>query len=283
MNITRIDKTQITSLRRGYILLFVLCAIFSGMSVSAQYLSYQGMVYNEDGEIFSDGDYMMGFSIYNSSKVLLWQEDHPYVKTEGGHFQVLLGINKSLELPFDQEYFLGISIAGKKELNPLIPLASVPYSLHAKIANSIDGFGASTTPEPNKLLALDQYGKFPPSVFRVKEPEYEGIRKNTRDSSVASTARPVLSALNTGSDRGLLIESKGSKALLSKNNSSTQAAIEGENLGLGAGLRGTSKLHHGVIGYSESAAHAGVFGNNQNGTGVWGNSIEHLRSIWSNK
>ena len=275
MNITRVDKAQITSLRHGFILLFVLCAILSGMSTSAQYLSYQGMVYNEDGEIFSDGDYMMGFSIYNSSKVLLWHEDHPDVKTEGGHFHVLLGIIKPIELPFDQEYFLGISIAGKNELNSLIPLASVPYSLHAKIANSIDGFEASTTPEPNKLLALDTYGKFPPSVFRVKKPEYEGIRKNTRDSSVASTARPVLSALNTGSDRGLFIESKGSKALISKNNSDTQAAIEGENFGLGAGLRGTSKLHHGVIGYSESATNAGVLGNNQNGTGVWGNSIEH--------
>lgn len=55
MNITRVDKTQITSLRHGFILLFVLCAILSGMSTSAQYLSYQGMVYNEDGEIFLMG------------------------------------------------------------------------------------------------------------------------------------------------------------------------------------------------------------------------------------
>jgi hypothetical protein len=233
------------------------------------------MLYNDDGEVFADGVYKMGFSIYNPSNVLLWNEDHTNVKTEGGHFHVLLGMNKAINLPFDQQYFMGISIGVENEFNSLVPLTSVPYSLHAKITESIDGFEASAIPEPNKLLALDKNGKFPPSVFRVFLPEHEGIRRNQRDSSVANTGGPVLSVINFGADRGLKIQSSGSKALAVKNNSPTQAAIEGENTGQGAGVRGTSKNHHGVIGYSESANGAGVLGNNPQGTGIWGNSIDH--------
>jgi len=57
------------------------------------------------------------------------------VPVTSGGFSVILGASPSspnpLNLPFDEPYYLGISIDGGTELLPRMPLASVPYSLRA--------------------------------------------------------------------------------------------------------------------------------------------------------
>ncbi len=258
-----------------YIPLIILFFLFFGSIARSQYISYQGILFNKHEELMEDGNYKMSFSIYRDDSIELWKEAHPSVKIEQGYFHVLLGITNTIDLPFDKQYYLGVTVSDGQELKPLMPFSSVPFSFRSKVTEKIAGYEISATPEANKLLVLDKNGQFPASVFPVKVPEEKGIFKNKADSTVTNSDAPVISIINNGSDRGLMVSGNETKAVYAKNSSQSQAAVEGENTGAGAGVRGTSKQHHGVIGYSDDATNAGVFGNNQEGTGVWGNSIDH--------
>ena len=67
------------------------------------------------------------------------------VLLSNGLFTAILGSSTPLNLPFDQQYWLGISVNGGSELSPRTPLTSSPYSLQAndvdsgKVVKSVNG------------------------------------------------------------------------------------------------------------------------------------------------
>jgi hypothetical protein len=101
-------------------------------------MSYQGVLTDSAGNISPEGSHDFTFRIYDdpgSQGRPLWEESHAAVPVTRAGFSVILGASTSsphpLNLPFDEPYWLGISIDGGAELVPRVRLASVPYSLRA--------------------------------------------------------------------------------------------------------------------------------------------------------
>lgn len=96
-------------------------------------ISYQGLLTNASGVPVADGNYNLVFRIYNfeSGGTALWTETYSSVVVSKGIFNVILGSKTPLVLPFDQQYWLGITV-NSVELIPRIQLTSAAYSLNAR-------------------------------------------------------------------------------------------------------------------------------------------------------
>jgi len=127
-------------------------------------INYQGKLVDSDGTPIT-GTKNITFKIYNVSSggTPLWQETQS-VTADRGLFNVLLGSNTTLSLPFDVPYYLGIQVAGDTEMSPRAKIGAAGYAFRAEQsqnANAVNDIRASTSPEANKLLPLDSSGKFP--------------------------------------------------------------------------------------------------------------------------
>jgi hypothetical protein len=115
----------------------VVLILFASMTVRAQIpqtMSYQGVLSDGAGAIVPDGNYNLTFKLYDvatGTTAALWSEGQ-LVQVNKGVFNVMLGSVNTLNLPFDKQYWLGISVGLNPELTPRIALASTPYSLNAK-------------------------------------------------------------------------------------------------------------------------------------------------------
>ncbi|MBN1885479.1 MAG: hypothetical protein JW876_08160 [Candidatus Krumholzibacteriota bacterium] len=95
-------------------------------------LDYQGVLTGADGPVVPDGSYTMTFRIYDvpAGGSALWEETSDAAVGKG-IFSVTLGMAVPLDLPFDGQYWLGISVEGETELSPRVQLTAVAYSLNA--------------------------------------------------------------------------------------------------------------------------------------------------------
>ena len=94
-------------------------------------LSVQGIVKKSNGVALDDGEYSITFKIYatdGSPSGALWTEINPTVEVISGIYSVVLGSVTPLNLAFDQDYELGVTI-GSQELVPRTALTSAPYAL----------------------------------------------------------------------------------------------------------------------------------------------------------
>jgi hypothetical protein len=107
-------------------------------------ISYQGVLKDEQGWTVPDGDYDITFRLYDSpdDPSYLWEETQ-MLFVSGGVFNAILGEYEPLDLPFDQDYWLAISVMGDPEMEPRVQLTSSPYSLRAAFADSVAGMAVS--------------------------------------------------------------------------------------------------------------------------------------------
>src|SRR6185369_4682388 len=93
-------------------------------------LSYQGILTDSQQEPMPNATYTLTFSLYSSANGgnPLWTETNQ-VQTQTGVFDVVLGQFTAITLPFDQQYWLGITLQGKPEMTPRIALVASPYSM----------------------------------------------------------------------------------------------------------------------------------------------------------
>lgn len=107
----------------------VLCA-GAAFSQIPPYINYQGVLTGPGGEAVPDGLYGMGFVLYDAdaggTPLYEWVSD---VQVTKGIFNVHLG---PLDLPFDTQYWLGISVEGEPMLAPRVPLVASPYCFTAR-------------------------------------------------------------------------------------------------------------------------------------------------------
>ncbi len=96
-------------------------------------LSYQGMLSGTEDKVVDDGIYEMHFNLYNAVDLStpLWAETQN-VAVVNGIFNAILGSVNPLDLPFDEQYYLGIAVGEEPELSPRIALTSSAYSFRAR-------------------------------------------------------------------------------------------------------------------------------------------------------
>jgi hypothetical protein len=118
--------------------LAALFALFlAGFTVSysqiPRVMTYQGILTNPDGTPLPDGMYSLGFSLYlqETSGSPIWSESQNIPVTRA-LFNVILGVNSPLNLPFDKQYWLSIKfISTGVEFSPRVRLTSAPYSFQS--------------------------------------------------------------------------------------------------------------------------------------------------------
>jgi len=117
-------------------LVLATCASASGPRL----VNYQGILTDEAG-IPLAGDVRLTFSIYADSaqgSPLLWLEAHPSVTLDEGLFNVILGGSTPFASDLFQrdELWMGITIDTEPEIVPRMPLTSVPWAMHAAVADT---------------------------------------------------------------------------------------------------------------------------------------------------
>jgi hypothetical protein len=112
-------------------IMFIGCLLFGGIQLQAQAsLSVQGSLQNFNGTAVDNGVYDITFKLYTTDAggTPIWTEVQS-VNLIGGVYSVLLGAVTPLNVPFDQPYYLGLTIPGGPEHTPRTQLTSAPYAL----------------------------------------------------------------------------------------------------------------------------------------------------------
>lgn len=116
-------------------ILQLICLFYVMHSVSNMYgqatLNIQGIVRKSTGANLDDGTYSMTFRLYTTSSggSNIWSETHDNMDVTSGVYSADLGLINPFTIPFDQPYFLGISVDGGAEVSPRLRLTASPYTL----------------------------------------------------------------------------------------------------------------------------------------------------------
>jgi hypothetical protein len=126
-------KTNLLSTRVLRYLAFTMFLLFSAQ-LSELYaqasLSIQGILKKSNGVAVEDGLYNITFKLYTTETggTAIWTEIQSSVEVSSGIYSTILGNTTALNIPFNQIYYLGVTI-GSSELTPRIQLTSAPYAL----------------------------------------------------------------------------------------------------------------------------------------------------------
>jgi hypothetical protein len=123
------------------ILILIFCQIHLLYSDIPKQISYQGILTDQQMIPLPDGNYDIQFRLYtsDSEQIELWSEQQTVI-INNGVFDVYLGTVNPLNLSFDRQYWLGVTLSGEAEMSPRIPLVSVPYSMNAEAAFTVPGY-----------------------------------------------------------------------------------------------------------------------------------------------
>ncbi len=119
----------------------VLLAPLTAPAAVPQTINYQGYITDPSGSAVSGtGD--VTFSIYDvaTSGTALWSETQSVTIYNGVYSVVLGSVDTSgnpLDLPFDTQYWLGVTVGTDSEMTPRQKFAAVPYAYRAVMAESV--------------------------------------------------------------------------------------------------------------------------------------------------
>jgi ethanolamine utilization microcompartment shell protein EutS len=95
-------------------------------------MSYQGLLTTSSGAPIADGNHDLTFKLYTvpTGGAPAWTETQSNVPVSKGTFNVILGATASLSgVNFNQQLYLGVTIATDPEFSPRSVLTSAPYAL----------------------------------------------------------------------------------------------------------------------------------------------------------
>jgi hypothetical protein len=115
---------------------FLLLIPITSIADVPRIIHFQGMLTSEDGSPLT-GNYTATFGIYSQSEggAPEWSETREISVVEGT-LTVTLGLDEELDLPFSQQYWLGIAVGDDDEMVPRYRLASAPYSMWTAVSDS---------------------------------------------------------------------------------------------------------------------------------------------------
>lgn len=218
-------------------------------------LPYESHLLGPDEEPIHEGAVPMTFVLLDEEQRELWREEHLRVEVRGGHFEVLLGAEAPIDVPFERIRYLGIRVGDERGLRvrPFHPdgppLGLEPPHIEGEPAlmeHEMEMEGVS------QRMALAGPGR----DLRVQEglplePYEKYIRRSVPDTTYAAANQPILSVANLGNGNGL-----------------TGRAV------FGSAVSGRSQQNSGVYGRTDvpGGERAGVYGYSDAGTGVTGRS-----------
>jgi hypothetical protein len=110
-----------------------LICLLAGPALAGQKnFSYQGVLVDSMGVNVPDGTYSITFNIHEhpAGGTAVWTKTQS-VDVASGRFNTIIGENDDIILPYDRDYFLGISVGGDPEMTPRIELTAVPWAMYA--------------------------------------------------------------------------------------------------------------------------------------------------------
>ncbi|MCC6461151.1 MAG: DUF1566 domain-containing protein [Saprospiraceae bacterium] len=157
-----------------FVFLTLAAAFFSGLPVllaQTANLSLQGVLVQDNGQAAPDSNYQLSFKLWKSATStapadLVWSDVFNSVKVVGGKYNVILGSGAPLTAPFNQAYYLGVSIGAGTgpELMPRPRLTAAPAGL--ALLGSSNEFTSdgpvnigTTTPAASARLLLNATSK----------------------------------------------------------------------------------------------------------------------------
>jgi hypothetical protein len=198
------------------LLLFSLTTLFADVPKT---ISYQGVLTDSDGNPVNDGNYKLTFKLTTNpnNSILLWEESHENVAVSNGLFHVMLGSINPIDLPFDEKYYLGISINDGEVLQPLTELGSVPYSLNVSddaVVKSLNGNTGELTLKAGSNVSVSTNN----DTITISSSGGNGELSLPFNGSVADDIF-AFRVTNTGNGIGVLAEASGPNASLTAVNS----------------------------------------------------------------
>ena len=131
--------------KKKTILALSLLAAATAHAAVPRKITYQGYLRNAGAPV--NGTVAITFKLYTAAAggTPLWSEVHGSVLVASGVFNVVLGDNTPLTVPFDQKYYLGLAVGSDAEMTPRQALASMPYSIRASVTNAFVANAVTTS------------------------------------------------------------------------------------------------------------------------------------------
>ena len=122
-----------------FLSLLVIASAVSAFGALPKTISYQGYLKDAAGKPVTAATNLI-FRLYSSTRAdsgAIWTEPKS-VTPANGVYSVELGTGTPLDpLPFDRQYFLGVTVESGTELLPRQPLTSSPYAFRSSFAESL--------------------------------------------------------------------------------------------------------------------------------------------------
>jgi hypothetical protein len=210
----------------GLVFLLLTLLSVSALGVPA-IINYQGMLTDASGDTVVDGDYSIGFALYDvAAGATARRSETQTVTVSGGIYNVRLGEVTPLSASiFSGDLYLGVNVASDGEMTPRQQLTSVAYASKAADAATLEGYSAT-----------------------------DFLVSSSPGTIETNTSGEALSVTNTGSGTGVYVKSGAGDGLHAQ---SKGTAIFGESPDH-RGVHGKSDKDAGV--YGESSFGIGVYG-----------------------
>ncbi len=161
-------------------LLVVFACAYDSHAALTKQLSYQGRLQDASGAPVANGTYSVTFSIYNVSSggSALYTETQNVTVDKGG-FSAYIGSVTPLNLPFNEDYFLGMTVGSDPEMTPRLKLSVVGTSIFALDAGNAGNLGGQ-----------------PPSSFAPSTHNHDSLYSGLTHTHTASGVAQIIAGSN---------------------------------------------------------------------------------------
>ena len=209
------DEEGVMNTKLIGLMIVLLCAT-AAYPAPPQTINYQGMLKSAGGPV--NGAVSMTFKLYSSETdtltPALWIETHPTVTVSAGKYSVVLGSVTPINLSFDAQYYLGVTVGTDEEMVPRQLLTTAPYAFRAI---EVDNLSSSLT----MTLDARYLNTTVPKATTMQIATLQWGAVNSISSTYAVGSTPVALAFDGGS---MWVANSGDDTVL-KLNPSTGALI----------------------------------------------------------
>lgn len=139
---------------RSFLFVLLFGCLAASLQAQSAKLGIQGILKKANGNAVDDGQYSLTFKLYNTATggTALWSETQSNVEVASGIYSATLGDVNPLNIPFNETYYLGVTVGATSEMLPRIQLTTAPYAL-SLIGNTNQFPSSGTVKADNEIIA----------------------------------------------------------------------------------------------------------------------------------